>query len=98
MKTQEQEQSGINAPETNKPNSGSKELIKQTEIEGTPFKKIETENEMFIGIGNYRLTDKLNEFEGDLLELELKRTNWKFMIAVIGAITNQTVLTYKGEL
>lgn len=93
----EQKHSGTNVNETNNSNSGE-ELIKQTEIEGTPFKKIETAAGNWIALGQYRLTDLIGDVELELKVMELQRTDWQMMIAIIGAVTNQTVLTYKGEL
>lgn len=98
METLEQKHTGTSANETNNSNSSKEELIKREEIVDTPFIKITNENGVFLTMGSYRLTDVLNETEILELEMEIKRTNWKFLTAVIGVITNQTILTYKGEL
>lgn len=41
----------------------NKEIIKQKEIEGTPFKIIEIEGEYFLTLGKYRLTQPMDKEE-----------------------------------
>lgn len=70
-----------------------------TQVEGTPFIRVLGVEQSFIALGQYRLTEgtvdekKLNKLEG-----QLKKMDWEFMIAVIGAITKQVVETYREEL
>lgn len=94
--TQELEQYGITANETNKENSG--EQIIQTEVEGTPFKwvKLHQNTGVFLALGQYRLTETMEGDKAYFVTEELKKTNWEMMIAIIGAVTQQTVNTIKG--
>lgn len=97
METQEQKPFGITAKETDKPEYG--ELIKKEEIAGTPFKWITAEDKTFLTLGQYRLTGNIQtQQEITKITKTLKNTDWEIMCALIGAIVNQTIQTYKGEL
>lgn len=101
METQEQKQSVTTVNETNSTNySENTELVKQREIKGTPFKMVELpDGKSILTLGQYRLTEPSdNEHELSTLESDLKNTNWQLMIAIIGAISNQTVMTYFAEI
>lgn len=76
----------------------SSELVKQEEIEGTPFKLVTTEKGAFIAMGQYRLTEVQAEEELRKYVATMAEMNWEFITAVIGAITKQTILTFKGEI
>lgn len=93
--TQEQEQYGINANVTDNKNSG--ELIEQIEVEGTPFKMVGTEHHgYFVALGPYRLTETAGKKEIKEFAEKLEKQDWNFLVAVIGAVTQQTVNTIKG--
>lgn len=91
METQEQKQYGTNAQETNNSNSGKEELIKTENIDGTPFTIITVENETRIALGQFAVTDNLTEKEVINTVKQIKKQDWNFLIAVLGAITIQTV-------
>ena len=65
----------------------NEELVKRTEVEGTPFVLVEQEGMKFLTLGNYRITDV------DLTDEELKEltkgVNWLFLTAVVGVIAEQ---------
>lgn len=89
---------GIDAKEVNKENSSSEEIIKTKQIGKTPFvlTMIDEEGKGCIAIGQYKLQDEPVTMKE--AETITGGEDWKFMIAVIGAITDQIVRTYKGEL
>lgn len=95
METKEEKQSYTGVSLTDKENSGN---VKTEQIGETPFVKITSDNENFIALGQYRLTSEETGESLEEIEKEIKAMNWKFMIAVIGAITNQTIQTYKNEI
>lgn len=95
MKDLKLNESSIDVSVTDNSNSGE---VRTEQIGNTPFVKVSSDNDGFIALGQYRLTDSTTGEELDSIEEEIKNMNWKFMIAVIGAITKQTVETYKSEL
>lgn len=72
----------------------SSELVKRTEVEGTPFVKVEHDGLKFLTLGNYRITDV------DLTDEEIEKltsgVNWLFLTTVIGVMAEQ-VIKLKGE-
>lgn len=77
----------------------NKNSFKIEDIANSPFTKVSGGEEVFVALGQYRLTDEtISRKEVDKLEAMIKKTDWRFLCAVIGAITKQTVDTYKGEL
>lgn len=99
METLDISSTGIGASELNKSNSSSEEIIKAEQIGDTPFLLVKQNGSEkgFVAIGEYKLT----ETEVSMREAEVLTggEDWKFMIAVIGAITDQIVRTYtKGEI
>lgn len=76
--------------------SKSSELIQREVVGESPFEKISNGEERFIVLGQYRLTGEFSEREMAKLEKQIKGMNWKFMIAVIGAIAHMEVERLKG--
>lgn len=70
----------MNVGNPNNSNSNS-ELIKRTEVENTPFTVITIENESFVTLGKYRLTEKF-ETEKEAIESASKIT-WDNIMQVI---------------
>lgn len=66
-------------------------LIDKKDIEGTPFKRVITEEGDFFTLGAKAITGKLNEEEGDEIEAELKSENWKLMLSIISIMVTETV-------
>lgn len=91
METQEQEQYGTNVKETSNSSSSKEELIKTEEIEGTPFTIIRVEGETRIALGQFAVTETLTKEDEKKTIAKIKKTDWNFMLAVLGAITIQTV-------
>lgn len=79
-------------------NSKSYSEISKEQIGDSPFEKISGGDEVFIALGQYRLTGERDDKQLAKLEKAIKGTDWKFMVAVIGAIAKQTVDQYRGEL
>lgn len=96
METLDISNTGIDANEQN--NSKSSELVKTEQIGKTPFVlvKREDENTGFVALGQYKLTEEGITMKG--AETLTGGEDWEFMIAVIGAITNQTIQTYLTEI
>lgn len=80
--------------------SESEQLVKTEQIKETPFVWVPgdenaNEGEGFMALGQYKIWDNVTKKQ---CEVELDGINWEVMIAIIGAITDQTIRTYKGEL
>lgn len=71
--------------------SRNTELISQEQIEGTPFKMVKTEEGNFIAIGVKRVTELMDEVETEIKVAELKRQDWKFLLAILSVVTQETV-------
>lgn len=63
-------------------NSNSSKIYDTTEIEGTPFKVIETEHETFLTLGRYKIT-RANFTKADYIK-EVETKSWDLIIDVIG--------------
>lgn len=64
-------------------NQSNSQLISKTEIEGTPFEIISTEEGHFLAIGRYRLTETtLNK--NNIIE-QLENKTWDIIINLINA-------------
>ena len=61
------------------------ELIERIEIEGSPFTLVKIDREIFIGMGQYRLTEVFNIDEKSVEELvaETEKISWNRLIQVI---------------
>lgn len=95
MLEQEAQSTPMGVREIDKENY-SERSVKQ--IGETPFIEVVEGGKRFIALGQYRLTEGESRAAVDKLIKRLTKEDWKFMIAVIGAITDQTIKTYKGEL
>lgn len=90
------EGSSIDVAQADKQDYSSGAVARQ--VGETPFVRVTGPDASFIALGQYRLTPgTVDEKKLDKLEAQLKKTDWEFMIAVIGAITKQTVDTYQYE-
>lgn len=98
METQDTLSIGLDTKNQNNENSSSQELLKREKIKETPFVHVRMGDEKmgFIALGQYKLTEELVSLKE--AESITGGEDWKFMIAVIGAITNQTVLVYLNEI
>jgi hypothetical protein len=76
-----------NVEEVDKKVSSNEELIKRTEIKGTPFVKVEQEGQKFLTLGNYRITDV--DMTDEEIEKLTKKQDWLFLTTVIGVIAEQ---------
>ena len=76
-----------NVEGVNKKVSSNEELIKRTEIVGTPFVKVDQEGHKFLTLGNYRITDV--DITDEDIELLTTGHNWLFLTTVIGVIAEQ---------
>jgi hypothetical protein len=76
-----------NVKEVDSKISSNEELIKRTEIEGTPFVKVEQEGHKFLTLGNYRITDV--DITDEEIEKLTKKQDWLFLTTVIGVIAEQ---------
>lgn len=62
------------------------ELIKRTEVEGTPFIIVETEGKCFATLGNYKVSE---DYETSIeAELAIKEINWKNLINLMIVIND----------
>lgn len=76
-----------NAKKTNKQHSGKK-LIKRTEIQDSPFTIISQENEHFVTMGNYRISEKCNSIEE---AKSLTKINWNLITTVTAIIVEKLI-------
>jgi hypothetical protein len=85
-----QSQNTLYAVESQDKQKLNSELIKQTEIENTPFTLIEMENGKFISMGQYRLTE-VHEPEKPNKELikEVTKMSWNRITQVFLIIQEQ---------
>lgn len=74
-------ESHTNAVE-NQHKQASSEIYHTTDIEGTPFKVIEKDNETFLTLGRYKIT-RPNYKKEDYIK-EVKEKSWDLIIDVIG--------------
>lgn len=104
METLDISNTGTDVREQSKENySTNEEVIKTVQIGKTPFvwvpDEVEEDNGSkvgFIAIGQYKLAEQVTMRQAEMMT---GGEDWEFMIAVIGAITDQIVRTYtKGEL
>jgi hypothetical protein len=72
----------MNTIEVNEKN----ELIKRTEVEGTPFVVVETEGKCFATLGNYKVSEDYETTEE--AELAIKEINWKNLINLMIVIND----------
>lgn len=82
----------------NNPNKNST-LIEQEKIEGTPFMAIKQNNQWFLTLGNYRLTegtDTLEETE-DKLKTEMWELIMKVSITVVDIRQRLTTITHTNS-
>lgn len=63
-----------NANPTDKQSSNSNNLIEQKQVDGTPFTAVRVNEDWFLTLGKYRLTDKLKTL-GECIE-EAKDASW----------------------
>lgn len=84
---------GINT----KKNKKNKELIKRTIIENTPFTIIEINEEYFITMGSYRISEKFKTLE-EATE-EANTINWNKIIQVISILMDheKKIINLKNE-
>lgn len=76
---QEEQYNGhTNANETHNKNSP---LIEHEYIEGTPFHYVRRENEHFLTMGNYRITESTNTKQEAIEKLETE--SWKIIMHMI---------------
>lgn len=88
----EQNASYTDAEDTNNLNfSKNTKIIDQEEIEGTPFRRVRTEEGEFITIGVKRLTDLMGTEEGEERVKKLKEWDWKFILSVMSVLVQETV-------
>lgn len=78
--------------------SKNTKLIDQQEIEGTPFRVVRTEKGSFISIGTKRITDFLTEKEVLQKSKELRKHDWKLLLAIFSVITQETVAQLHIEM
>lgn len=83
--TKTTEQGATHGPvnETDKQDSQSKHLVEQVEIEGTPFKAIRYNEQWFLALGKYRLTNEPLKTLEDVKE-EAKDASWHRIMQVVG--------------
>lgn len=62
------------AKKTDKSNSKSKEMVEQQPIDGTPFTAVRVDEDWFLTMGKYRLTEKLKTI-AECVE-EAKDASW----------------------
>lgn len=80
--TKEQKQSFKYGEETHNNESNSdKELFEMRHIEGTPFTAVKMQDQWFLSIGKYRLTEKLKSFE-ECVE-DSKDASWFRMMQIM---------------
>lgn len=65
-------------------------LIERKEIEGTPFKRVVTEEGDFFTLGMKAITGRKTEEEADEIEAELKSENWPLMLSIIAIMVQET--------
>ncbi|AXH73494.1 MAG: hypothetical protein [Microviridae sp.] len=63
------------------------QLIERITVKGTPFEIVKTENECFIALGKYRISDNKTEQEHRDTIYDL---NYEFLINVMFAIVDMT--------
>lgn len=68
-------------------NEEAEELVKRTDIEGTPFTIIETDGKIFGVMGKYRITEPAESFE--LVKAELKQITWNRILQMIIIVTQE---------
>lgn len=76
---------------TDNTESSKEELVKTEQIENTPFTIITVENETRIALGQFAVTENLTGKEVINTIKQIKKQDWNMLIAVLGAITIQTV-------
>jgi hypothetical protein len=76
--------------ERGKQNSGEKneEIIKKETIENTPFEIVTINKKCFIGLGNYKLSEEVEEKEKDILEKRIENKDWLLTMYLINALTD----------
>lgn len=86
--TLSQDTTGTNAENDNSSNS----LINRIPVDGTPFTIVEIEKGYFLALGNYRLTEVVED-ENELYNLVIAPTyehnghyDWNFLLTVVNAI------------
>jgi len=63
----------------------------QEPIEGTPFKMVKAEDEFFIVMGPWRLSDKYTSYEAAINCMN----EWPFMMAVMSAVVQANLIDYE---
>lgn len=81
----------IDAEATNSLGFGENtKLLERKDIEGTPFKRVITEEGDFFTLGAKAITGKLTEEEADETEAEIRSENWKLMLTIISVMVTET--------
>lgn len=83
----EQEKSQMNVNHTNNNESTSNELIENEKIEKTPFSAVRVDNQWFLTMGKYRLTEQLQTKEQVLKDAE--RSDWDRVLQVIAIMIEE---------
>lgn len=70
----------------------NKELLVRTEIENTPFTVVTTENDLFITLGKYRITQP-GKFttKNEAIEYCKQSNNWEILSAFVGILVESYV-------
>lgn len=70
-------------------------IIEQIPVEGTPFHKVKVEEgEVFISIGNARITELMSEEEADEM---LCKKDWGIITSLITLVTERVVKAIQDE-
>lgn len=71
--------------------SKNTKLIEKADIEGTPFKRVITEEGNFIALGVHVISKKLTNEEAEEKAKELAGQDWKLIMSIIQIVVQETV-------